>query len=341
MSCIELLVDGVNHCFSLDTEASESTFPEHLVPLGCLVQKGKPGIGSYRALLESSDVDFSVLCMLTVTKECSPVLGSNFLDKVQSRRNNKYLEVTNAKGVTVQLPLLVKKEPKDNSISSPSQPPSGVASNSTSNGGRRKARTLLTARIVVFFHFETTGFGEDAEIIQIAASCHNKTFNAYILPDGDIHPKAMERNGFLKAGDWLFLRGQVVYTTPRMDAVEKFLAFLRSVGGNTVLAAHNAMPFHAPLLSTLLASLGFTKQFEAQVRGLADTLPLFRKALPGRQAAGKTYSLDDLAADLLEGSNQFHDAEESVSSLEKLIKKAGIGYEGVIESAKPLVEFIY
>lgn len=47
----------------------------------------------------------------------------------------------------------------------------------------------MTARNVVFFHIETTGFGNDAEIIQIAASCRGNTFNVYILPDGDIHPK--------------------------------------------------------------------------------------------------------------------------------------------------------
>ena len=59
----------------------------------------------------------------------------------------------------------------------------------TSNNVRRKPMTQETASRVVFFHLETTGFGHDAEIIQITASCYGQTFNAYLLPEGEIHPK--------------------------------------------------------------------------------------------------------------------------------------------------------
>lgn len=208
----------------------------------------------------------------------------------------------------------------------------------TSNNVRRKPMTQETASRVVFFHLETTGFGHDAEIIQITASCYGQTFNAYLLPEGEIHPKAMEKNGFLKSGDWVFLRGQPVYTTGRWLAANKFLAFLRGVGGNAVLAAHNASAFHAPLLATFLNSLGFTKQFELQLQGLTDTLPLFRKALQGRAAAGKSFTLEDLSKDLL-GELHVHDAEQTVATLENLIKAAGISYEEIAASAKPLGKF--
>lgn len=102
--------------------------------------------------------------------------------------------------------------------------------------------------------------------------------------------QATEKNGFLKSGDWLFLRGQPVYVTGRQLAVDKLLAFLRNVGGNPVLAAHNAGPFHAPILKRFLASLDYTRHFDSQVWGLADTLPLFRKALQGGSRGSPSHS---------------------------------------------------
>lgn len=61
----------------------------------------------------------------------------------------------------------------------------------TKNGRQRKPKqkAFVNDGNVVFFHFETTGFGSDAEIIQIAARCRGATFNVYILPDGDIDPR--------------------------------------------------------------------------------------------------------------------------------------------------------
>lgn len=65
-----------------------------------------------------------------------------------------------------------------------------------SNDTQYKQRTQVTAKNVVFFHLETTGFGNDAEIIQIAACCRRKTFSVLIIPNGDIHPKVRMMKSF-------------------------------------------------------------------------------------------------------------------------------------------------
>lgn len=43
--------------------------------------------------------------------------------------------------------------------------------------------------------------------------------------------------------------------------------------------------------------------------------------------------------DLLEEPVLLHDAEETVTLLEKLVKNIGIGYKEVADAAKPLLEF--
>lgn len=358
MARIDFLVDGVKCRFVLSTATSDSIFPKHLVPSGCLVQNAEPRLfdvvgneidisGSYQAVLESPNVDFRVAFTMIATEGKYPVLGNDFLRKVRMQSmifssEGNYLDAVNQNGAIVRLPITMQTGPEDDGcylLPAVNRLPTSEPTSSTSNGAQQRKRRSKVTENVVFFHLETTGFGTDAEIIQIAAAYRGKMFNEYILPDGDIHPKAMEKNGFLKSGDVLYLRGQAVSVTARQLAAQGLLAFLRDVGGNVILAAHNACPFHAPLLRTLLASLGLTGQFESQVRGLADTLPLFRRALPDRDSSRQSFSLEDLAKDLLKEQVPFHGAEGTVATLEKLLKKVRIGYKEVIKSSKPLTEF--
>ncbi|XP_065198098.1 uncharacterized protein LOC135829628 [Sycon ciliatum] len=48
---------------------------------------------------------------------------------------------------------------------------------------------------LVFFDLETTGFGNCAEIVQLAAQSGSNTFSQYVVPEKSIHPKATEKIG--------------------------------------------------------------------------------------------------------------------------------------------------
>ena len=54
----------------------------------------------------------------------------------------------------------------------------------------KKNKNQVPACPVVLMDVETTGFGNDSEIVQLAAKCKGITFSVYVLPTGGIQPQA-------------------------------------------------------------------------------------------------------------------------------------------------------
>lgn len=59
-----------------------------------------------------------------------------------------------------------------------------------SRAEKKKKKKQVPAAPVVLLDVETTGFGNKAEIIQLAVKCKGTTFSVYIVPAGSIHPQA-------------------------------------------------------------------------------------------------------------------------------------------------------
>lgn len=99
MARVDLLVDGVKHRFVVSTAATDSVFPRELVPFGRLGPKTDLRLaavngsefdisGTYQAKLESPGVDFSISFPLTAAHCAAPILGSDFICKVNLTRTN-------------------------------------------------------------------------------------------------------------------------------------------------------------------------------------------------------------------------------------------------------------
>ncbi|CAC5362774.1 unnamed protein product [Mytilus coruscus] len=67
----------------------------------------------------------------------------------------------------------------------------------------------LKDEIFVYFDLETTGFGTDCDIIQIAAAYDNQNFNRYMVPVQRISPSASR---FSKSGLILYKNGEIMQT---------------------------------------------------------------------------------------------------------------------------------
>lgn len=204
---------------------------------------------------------------------------------------------------------------------------------------------------LVILDLETTGLPkEDSEVIQIAACTESlpvSSFKAFIVPSRDIPAAVTELTGFAKTGGVLTLRGVPVEAVTRAAAVRGLLHFLRYVrdadGGQLVLVAHNAFGFDADLLLRLFAAERQTAPLAELVRGFADTLPLFRAALPDRARKGLkgAFTLGSLAKDfgVLDSPGALHNADYDVDVLRRLIGKVGVEVQQLVEAAKPLNEF--
>ncbi|XP_034237073.1 uncharacterized protein LOC117642719 [Thrips palmi] len=199
---------------------------------------------------------------------------------------------------------------------------------------------------LVIFDLETTGLNIEDEVIQIAAVVNpGSAFNCFMMPARDIPGEVTALRGFAKHGDSLTLDGRRVDTVTRSAAVRGFLEFVRQARGTTgtehrrmVLASHYAFGFGADRLLRLVDEEGQVAALAELVEGFADTLPVFRTALPHR--AHGTYKLGMLAQDLevMDGVGALHSADRDAIVMKRLIDTLGVA-EQLKASCRPLSEF--
>ncbi|XP_077277842.1 uncharacterized protein LOC143906004 [Temnothorax americanus] len=188
---------------------------------------------------------------------------------------------------------------------------------------------------IVIFDLETSGLSHSAEICQISAATETETFNAYMVPKS-MTPGAAATTGLqVRAGE-MYLNDKQLDTVPPRVGLTNFIGFLRNVGDNIILVAHNGFRFDAPMILRTMRKFGLLTDFMSVVRGFADTLPMFRTLLVERRKEKKKFSQTVLAQDFLGPSaiEGAHDAQNDIRILRQLINTIGIDDEAIKVAAK-------
>ncbi|CAC5399160.1 unnamed protein product [Mytilus coruscus] len=187
---------------------------------------------------------------------------------------------------------------------------------------------------VVTFDLETTGFGYDAEIVQISAEVVQitsqivemevQTFQEYILPTKPINPKASEVTGLYSDGCSLFYKSKKVNTLSKSGGLKKFIKWLPH---KAVLVAHNSKIFDSKIIVSQLSSVNLVNEFQCKVFGFSDTLHIFKQKFPGR----KSYKQENLVKDFLNRSYNAHNAVDDVQLLNQLMKNSKVSLQDIIK----------
>lgn len=156
----------------------------------------------------------------------------------------------------------------------------------------------------------------DCEIIQLSAICGDVIFDAYTMPSGNVADGATRKTGLSVREGRLYLWGTPVQTVPLHQVFTSFLAYIRSVQGPVLLAAHNAKLFDMVILTRVLQQQfpDLWPQFKRMVPACLDTLPLSKRVHPGL----KSYSLSSLVDKVLGEAFRAHNAVEDARVLQKL-----------------------
>ena len=137
--------------------------------------------------------------------------------------------------------------------------------------------------------------GNDAEILQIAATDGKDEFSIYVKPCYTISPEASAVNKLTFQRGMLFYDGKPITDAVAIDvALKNFIEWLKS-RMPCILVAHNCKSFDAKFLVQAAEKNGFMDDFAQTVFGFTDSLSAFRELLPER----KSHSQENLVQDLL------------------------------------------
>ncbi|XP_077373720.1 DNA polymerase III subunit epsilon-like [Festucalex cinctus] len=181
---------------------------------------------------------------------------------------------------------------------------------------------------LVFFDLETTGLDtERCDIIQIAAVCGTRVFNAFTVPRCAITGEASRLTGFSVAGGLLLRRGEAVPTVSLPQALASFVEFLGSFCGPVYLAAHNANRFDAPVLQRMLREFSLLRRFQGAVSSYLDTFLLTKRMLTNFYS----YSLPYMVERFLGKTYAAHNALEDARMLQELFQALKPGRNAVMK----------
>ncbi|XP_029959443.1 uncharacterized protein plex9.1 [Salarias fasciatus] len=176
---------------------------------------------------------------------------------------------------------------------------------------------MSDGRVLVFFDLETTGLDTTkCEIIQVAAVHEERVFSVYILPSQPIDEGATKVTGFTVRDGKLFCHEDLKATTPLLEALQSFIAFLSSFRRPVLLVGHNARSFDAPILSRVLTQSSLLEPFREAASGTLDTLPVSRELFPDLQ----NHRQEFLVRRFLNKQYGAHNAVEDAKVLQELFK---------------------
>lgn len=142
-----------------------------------------------------------------------------------------------------------------------------------------------------------------------------RSFDRYALPQYGISLEASQANKLIVVAGQLLYKTTPVQTLNITECLKEFNDFLKGSKSRVVLAAHNGRVFHSRILAKALFKKNLLRAFQSVVIGFVDTLPLFKKLLPGRQSCKQ----ESLVNDCLNKSCDFHNSLEDVKSLRELL----------------------
>jgi len=189
---------------------------------------------------------------------------------------------------------------------------------------------------LVFFDLETTGLFKTDVIVQLAASASGEQFSRYIYPDVPMNPRASQVNGITISEGSVFLKGCLVDSTRRVQALSEFATWLKRVSGRqgVLLVAHNCFKFDAKYLMREVDLAGLQDRYASVVAGFADSLPMFKCLNP---VLG-SYKQESLVRFFLKKSYEAHNANADAELLQELVQQHGdVGM--LRETSLPLAYF--
>uniref|UniRef100_A0A672HXX0 exodeoxyribonuclease III n=1 Tax=Salarias fasciatus TaxID=181472 RepID=A0A672HXX0_SALFA len=128
----------------------------------------------------------------------------------------------------------------------------------------------------------------------------------------------------------LFCHEDLKATTPLLEALQDFIAFLSSFRRPVLLVGHNARSFDAPILSRVLTQSSLLEPFREAVSGTLDTLPVSRELFPDLQ----NHRQEFLVRRFLNKQYGAHNAVEDAKVLQELFKHWDIQDQTVWEKRK-------
>ncbi|XP_022780925.1 uncharacterized protein LOC111322133 [Stylophora pistillata] len=172
-----------------------------------------------------------------------------------------------------------------------------------------------SGRVIIGLQYLKTG--NDAEILQIAATDGKDEFSIYIKPSNVISPEASTVNKLTFQRGILFYDGKPITDAVAIDvALKTFIEWLKS-RMPCILVAHNCKSFDARFLVQEAEKNGVMDDLVKTVSGFTDSLSAFRELLPER----KFHSQENLVQDLLSKSYEAHNALADVQTLYQLVNK--------------------
>jgi len=181
------------------------------------------------------------------------------------------------------------------------------------------------------------------EIVQIAAKFELSTFDIYIMPSLQISDKASEVTGLTVKNNILFYNCLPITTHSKKDAARYFLQFLKRVGLNIILVAHNCFRFDGSAIVALMKNEGLLNNFISVAVGFAESLSLFKAKLKETCGEKASYKQVVLAEKFLglNSSKSAHNTVYDIDMLEKLIKpQINITKDDIQKNAKRTHFFI-
>lgn len=201
---------------------------------------------------------------------------------------------------------------------------------------------------LIFFDLETTGLGQNPDIVQLAAVCDKRELNRYICPNKSISNEASRITGFSVINDTLYWQGQLVNTVMLQQALLDLLDFAKSLGNAVIMIGHNIRRYDIPILYRCLKANKMVSVMQEATCGCVDSLQVFKKVLPKNTVAN--FKQTTLVEHFLQHQYGAHNAIEDVRALQELYKKVLDGQyslsdyifqlnaPGCLQSLKPLVE---
>lgn len=169
-----------------------------------------------------------------------------------------------------------------------------------------KVDNLTSAAVVIFVE-------ADCDIVQISAIVGCRAFDQYVFPTKKIGTGASQVNGITLKDGVLYYKKTRVESIDAKEAMESFVGFLKEVGAQVVLVAHNGHRFDVPRLLRVMNSAGI--QLPPNVEGFLDSLLLAKVLYLHR----KSYSQPNLVSDILGVIYEAHNAAADVKILQSLV----------------------
>jgi DNA polymerase III epsilon subunit-like protein len=188
-----------------------------------------------------------------------------------------------------------------------------------------------------------------SDIIQVAALCGEREFNAYLTPQSPISLEASTVTGITFVGGVMKHNGQVVEHKEPSKGLEEFIEFVKSVGcySNPILVGHNIQNFDVPVLMNQLVKYKLFDRFSTIVKGFIDTLKVSKRSFSKNDVAN--YKQVTLVSAFVGKDYEAHNAIADVKALKDLFDMKlftlcnaydmfTLNYYSVKKSLEPLVK---